>query len=86
MNKIRCWKTLKLPSHFGLYFKKGIKIFTKNFHSFIDLGLQSDLWENESYSTFVEKAGFFMRKNPSKKLRIFHKVEMRDKVMHSFCR
>ena len=37
---------------------KGIKI-NKEFHSFIDLWLHFDLCENESYSIFVAKGGFF---------------------------
>ena len=40
---------------------EGIKIFKKNFHSFINLGLHFDLCENESYSPFVAKAGFFYK-------------------------
>ena len=47
-----------LPSHFGLHLKKDLK-FSKNFFSFIDLGLHFDMCENESYRTFVAKAGFF---------------------------
>ena len=42
----------------SLTFWYGIKIFKKNFHNFIDLGLNFNLCENESYSTFVAKAGF----------------------------
>ena len=45
-----------LASHFGLYLKNELKFSKKLFHSFIDLGLHSDLRENES---FVAKAGFF---------------------------
>ena len=72
MNKIKCLKTpvlvqpnmsrqevSYLPSHFWSVSSEGIKIFKKVFHSFIDLGLHSDLSENEGYSTFVAKAGFF---------------------------
>ena len=40
------------------YIKARIPLLTL-FHIFIDLGLQFHLCENESYSTFVAKAGFF---------------------------
>ena len=43
-----------LPSHLTKELK-----FSKKFFSFIDLELHFDLCENESYSTFVAKAGFF---------------------------
>ena len=39
--------------------------------------------ENESYSTFVAKAEFFTRKNLSKKLQIFYKLKICDKVLFS---
>ena len=42
---------------FALYLKKELK-FSKTFRT-IDLGLHFDLCENESYSIFVAKAGFF---------------------------
>ena len=48
-----------LPTYSGLYLKKEHfqkKIFT----DIIDLGLHFDFCENESYSTFVAKAGFFL--------------------------
>ena len=41
------------------YLKKELAFWKKKFHSFIELGLHFDLCENESYSTFVAKAGFF---------------------------
>ena len=47
-----------LLSHFGLCLKKEYN-FQKISHSFIDLRLHFDLFENESCSTFVTKAGFF---------------------------
>ena len=54
-----------LPSHFGLYLKKKLK-FSKNYFSFIDLGLHFDLCENESYGTFAAEAVFLTRKSPSR--------------------
>ena len=53
----------------------------KDFVSFIDVGLHFDLCENNSYSTFVAKAGFFTRKNLSKKLQLFYKLKICDKVL-----
>ena len=75
MSKIKCLKTphlitvkLKniskqevsyLPTYSGLYLKRNI--FKKKFFTdIIDLGLHFDFCENESYSTFVAKAGFFL--------------------------
>ena len=57
--------------------------FQKLFHRFNDLGLHLDLCENESSGTFVAKAGFFKCKNLSKKLQIFCKLKMCNKVLSS---
>ena len=43
---------------------KDIKIFKKFLDSFIQLELHFDLCENDSYSTFVAKAGYFYAQKP----------------------
>ena len=63
----------------GLYLRNELKFF----HSFIDLGLQFDLRENESYRNFIAKDGiFFARKSPMTP-QIFYKLEMCHKMLFS---
>ena len=54
---------------------EGIQIF-KKFFSFIDLGLHFDLCENEIYSTFVAKAGFFYAQKSIKETTNFLQIEI----------
>ena len=68
-------KNLRIQEH-----KKELEFSKKKFHSFIDLGLHFDLCENESYSTFVAKAGFFTHKNLSNKIQNFYKLKICDNV------
>ena len=75
IENLKVFIKLHLAPHFGLYLKKESTFSKKKFHFFIDLGLLFDLYENESYSTFVTKAGFFTRKNLSNKPRIFLQAE-----------
>ena len=70
-----------LPSHFGPYLNKELKFSKKVFNNFIDLGLHFDLCENESYSSFVAKVGFFTRRNVSKKPRMFYKLKFFTKCV-----
>ena len=49
--------------------------FKKLVHSFIDLGLYFDLCENESYSTFVQKVGFFYARKSIYKTLNFSQIE-----------